>query len=207
MGFDDERTDAVEEANKFVENQRKEAALKQAETISQMQKNREDNELVKQLAEAMGYRQQQEDIDHLKNGFAALQQSIQIMVQSLQGLKTEIEKTNMVVNQQSQLITGANQTAAGAPAAPNEAKLMQLAEVAQSLAAAWKTIKGEPAPVAGIPGFDANSLMAEAIEAVHDDFSIGKELRGAIKNSIRKKVVGNVINSVLQPDDSTHGPA
>ena len=206
MGFDDERTDAVEEANKFAESQRKEAALRQAETLNQMQKNREDNELVKQLAEAMGYRQQQEDIDHLKNGFAALQQSIQILVQSLQGLKTEIEKTNNVVNQQSQMLMGANQTAAGVPASSNEAKLAELTNLASTVADIWKKIKGEPAPVAGIPGFDANSLMAEAIEAVHDDFSIGKELRGAIKNSIRKKVVGNVISSVLQPDDS-HGPA
>ena len=46
-------------------------------------------------------------------------------------------------------------------------------------------------------------LMKDAAEAVKDDFSIGKELRTAIKASIRQKAVRGIVKEVMEPDHGT----
>lgn len=206
MGFED-NIPTIEEINDTIAKQKAEVEQKRLETIAKMEQNRIEEEQRKKdliaLVEALGIKQQQEDLDVLK-------QAIQAMNVNINAINESLIKIVGVVDQHTQILNGQPQAQQAGPATntPNEMKLMQLGELAKTFADVWHTIKGQPAPQVGIPGLDANALMSEAVEAVHDDFSIGKELRTAIKSSIRKKVVGNVISNVLRDDSAIdHAPA
>lgn len=116
-------------------------------------------------------------------------------------LVQEMSKVVNAINQIGQTISGNQSIPTGeTPAIGDPIQKMELLsnlfDKGLALYTTYKQNSNQNSPTA-IPGLDPNWLMNEAIEAVKDDFSLGKDLRGAIKNSIKGKAVRGIIKDVI----------
>ena len=154
---------------------------------------------LKKLSDDLGVTQIREDVDGLKADMRKLMESQQQI----------IESQNQVVS----AINGSQQQQQSQPAAPGGMpelsqmeKMQAFGEIIEKAAGIWKQFKGEPPQQSSIPGLDPQWIMNEAVEAVKDDFSLGRELRGAIKRNIKGKAVSSVVQNMSKEVSHSHEP-
>jgi len=189
-----EDNDPVKVANEYAQRQRDEAAQKQAETLAQMEKNRQEldekRKLVNELSQAMGIHQIQEDLDVVK-------QAINKMNENIVALNDAIVKTVNVVDEHTRLLNGAPQPQpAGVTAyTPSEQKIKDLAEVARTLAEVYKTIKGEPQVA---PSIIPQDYINEKIKnSVLGNFEVGEALIDNLKSKLISKAITKTVTDTM----------
>lgn len=148
----------------------------------------QDRELVKQLAEVMGYRQQQEDIDALKKMIGMLGQQIQNINDSLLKIVPVIDAHTKILNGQASIPQSTGMM--------DETKLTALASVVEKLAEAWGKIKSaNPNPNPAIISQDY--INEQVANAVKKKFELGDLIYEAIESTLTKGVSKKVVNAAI----------
>lgn len=149
---------------------------------------------LKELSDSLGVSQIREDVDVLKQNMNRIAESQQELISTVNSIAT-------VFNQQNQ---GTPQQADQKGINPENAQA--LVAIVDTLADTWKKIKGPTEQPNQLPGLDPNWIISEAVEAVKDDFSLGRDLRAAIKRNIKGKAVSSVVKNMSNEVAGTHEP-
>ena len=205
MYDEDKQGDIVENVNAEYENNEVDKIKQENETLRKMVETR-DAELNKPkeitedkisiLSNALGINKINERLDELNKNDNYL--------------VTEMGKIVNAINQLGQTLQGGQVISQGET--PQIGDPVQKMELLSNLfdkgLQLYQTFKQNQAPPAStIPQLDPNWIMTEAIEAVKDDFSLGKDLRSAIKNSIKQKTVNSIIKGVVHSNIDNDEPA
>jgi len=166
----------------------------------------DNRKLVQDLAEAMGYRQQQEDIDMLKNTMQQLNQVLIKINDNIVRVAEIVDKHSTILNNQNPQTT--NQSGS-ITYNPQEQKIMNLVglikEAAPALTELSKVWKGEP-QAAQIPGLDPQTILIEAGEMARENLNVSKAINQAILQSLKKKAVTKLASAVANSDIDFHAP-
>lgn len=155
----------------------------------------------KELADALGVTQQQEDMDKMQ--------------QSMQFLAGEAEKTNQAVNQIGEFIKNGGVQAPQSQPQQGGGMDLEKAEIVGTLLekamGIYSQFKGtnNPPQTSLISNEEIQKRM---VESFYDDLDTGKNIRGFITNALKKNATRQIINTSLKdigsPDVSevNHGP-
>jgi len=187
----DKTKDVIEKANEDFEKSKEPSRNYSLADKSDILTPDEEREKYKKIAELMGISQQQEEIDALKQGFTITQQGIQ-------ALTAELQNTNNVVNQLTEII---KKTSTQSPTLnnKNEEKILQFADIADKLADAYAKIKGKPAE---------DSFLVDYKTELQNQAKMGLEISDLIQKNVKKKLVNEVVNDTISliGKSPEHGP-
>lgn len=159
---------------------------------------KEKAEKLKNLSAALGIDQQREEIDKLN--------------QSVTYIADKLNETNQAVNSIAQMMQSP-----GITPAPQEGqgmdiqKIEALGQIAEKAASIWQTFKGPQTQ--GQPALiDQSFINQKMVETFMDNLETGESINNFIKNSLKKSVTKNVINTSLkdigsQTNQIDHSPA
>lgn len=153
----------------------------------------QDRKLVAQLAEAMGYKQQQEDIDQIKNMINLLSQQIKNINESLLKIVPVIDQHTTILNGQQHTVTQNTPNQTGA----TKENLQTIISGAKDLAEAWKIIKGGDSN--STPAIISQDYINEQVSnAVKKKFEIGDLIYEAIESTLTKGITKKIVNKTLE---------
>ena len=120
---------------------------------------------------------------------------------------------NQIIGRLTEVINAVNSIAGHAPGTAPESpgdpmqKMNMLSELVGKGMEIYSTYKQNKTPENTLPALDPNWIMSEAIQSVKDDFSLGKDLRTAIKNTLKQKTVNTIIKGVVNSNTDNDDPA
>ena len=196
----EENDSTVESVNNEIQERKVEELQRKIDTLEQMVQNRDQEinkpvqnveaEKIAALSNLLGINKMKEQIDELNTG------------------------QNQIIGKLSELITGFNNmTASVAPHNPESTtgdpmqKMSMLGELVDKGIQLYSTYKQNKSPENTLPALDPSWIMSEAIQSVKDDFSLGKDLRTAIKNTLKQKTVNTIIKGVVSSNTDNDDPA
>lgn len=190
MGFEDEITntdDAVQNANAFAENQRKEAELRQAETLAQMEENRqkmdEKQKRLVQLSEVLGITEMRHKMDQQDESIKYLAGRMDESIKQINNILAVIQ---------------------GQPLAPQvatdggdkHAMLLQALNSPLAEKIIDKLLGSNTA--AAQPSLISQELINEKMtSAFMDDLATGENIRKFISDSLKKQATKAIVNKSL----------
>lgn len=136
------------------------------------------------------------DLSNQRSEIDSIKEAIKLMADQINGLTGAI----------NQLVQGTVQPQTGQPSqALNIDNISAIGDLAEKAMSAWKMYKGEPQ---GAPALiDQAFINKRMVESFMDDLETGKSITHFIKDSLKKKVTKEVINTSLQDmGKDTHAP-
>jgi exonuclease VII large subunit len=191
LGFEDETEepmDAVEAANLYAENKRKEADQRQAETLAQMEKNQEDfkkkQQQLGQLSEILGINEMRHKIDQQDQSINYLASRMDEMILTLNKFMTP---------QEPQI---PNPTTANSMMDANS-KFQLIQQIAPGLLEKLLD-RIFPAQTAGpAPLISQDVINEKMTKAFYDDLETGESIRQFISDALKKKATKTIVNQSL----------
>ena len=175
--------------------------ISQAEKSNITTPEQDNRKLVQDLAEAMGYKQQQEDIDSLKNAVGHINTNIQNIHESLLKIVPVIDTHTKILNT---FQPGQTQ---GTNFSDSEQKIMSLAslvkETAPALTELAKVFKGENSAAPTIISQDY--INEQVSNAVKKKFELGDLIYDAVESTLTKGITKKIVNTTLAKTEA-HGP-
>lgn len=159
--------------------------------FSNIKSNEEDNRqgMAEKIILDLG--NQRQDIDSNK-------EMMKLMIDEINGIKTALNQITQVLNSTAQ--------GTGQPPAKglNMETISALGDLAEKGVEVYKSLKGSPAPTALI---DQDFINKRMVQSFMDDLDTGTSITNFIKDSLKKKVTKEVINSSLADmGKDTHAP-
>ena len=194
-----ENDNTVESLNESLEQDKLAALQRENQTLKQMVENRNQElnkpasvepDKITALSNLLGINRINAAIDELNTG----QNQI-------------IGRLTEVINAVNNLAGHAQGTATGEPIGDPMQKMNMLSDLVGKGLELYSTYKQNKSPDNSLPALDPSWIMSEAIQSVKDDFSLGKDLRTAIKNTLKQKTVNTIIKGVVSSNTDNDEPA
>ena len=153
--------------------------------------NEDQRKILMQLVEVMGVKELSARTDRLE-------QSVEQISQAMNQL---IESNNKLVGMISN--NAPTTTIGTATLAPNQFdKIAALGEVAEKLASAWNTVKGNNTPQSNPFGIDPTYVQDKIKQSFMSNIEIGEMIQENLKSKLTQKAITQVMK-----DSITHEPA
>ena len=195
-----ENDNAVESVNQNSQEKQVENLQRKINTLEQMVENRNQEinkpvqnveaDKITALSNLLGINKMKEQIDELN-----------------QGQNTIIGRLTEVINAVNNIAGHAQGTATQEPIGDPMQKMSMLSDLVGKGIELYSTYKQNKSPENTLPALDPSWIMSEAIQSVKDDFSLGKDLRTAIKNTLKQKTVNTIIKGVVNSNADNDEPA